>query len=125
MANKYRNKKVIVDGIEFDSRKEAGRWCALRLLERCGEIHNLQRQVKFLLIPTQVEQFERYSEKTGKKLKDGQKVIEKECAYYADFVYQDKEGHIIVEDTKGLRTEAYIIKRKLMLDRYGIRIKEI
>ena len=123
---KYHNKKVTIDGITFDSQKEYKRWRELCLLERAGEITDLLRQVKFLLIPTQIEQFERFSEKTGKKLKDGQRVLEKECAYYADFVYIDKRtGKTVVEDTKGLRTEAYILKRKLMLHKYGIHIKEI
>jgi hypothetical protein len=110
MANKYRNKKVILDGIEFDSRKEAQRWFELRMLERAKEIANLQRQVKYVLIPSQ-------------KI-DG-KTVERECAYIADFVYTEKDGQVVVEDTKGFRTDAYIIKRKLMLERYGIRIREI
>ena len=123
---KYRNKKVTVDGITFDSKREKKRWCELCLLEKAGEISNLQRQVKFVLIPTQTETFERYSEKTGKKLKDGVRVVEKECAYFADFVYIDNHtGRTVVEDTKGARTEKYIIKRKLMLHIYGIRIQEI
>lgn len=109
MANKYRNKKVILDGIEFDSRKEAQRWFELRMLERAKQITNLQRQVKFVLIPSQ-------------KI-DG-KTVERECAYIADFVYYE-DGKLVVEDTKGFRTDAYIIKRKLMLERYGIRIQEI
>jgi hypothetical protein len=110
MANKYRNKKVILDGIEFDSRKEAQRWFELRMLERAKEIESLQRQVKYVLIPSQ-------------KI-DG-KTVERECAYIADFVYTEKDGQVVVEDTKGFRTDAYIIKRKLMLERYGIRIREI
>ena len=123
--NKYHNKKVIMDGIEFDSRKEANRWFELRMLERAGEIQALQRQVKYILIPKQVETYERYG-KTGKRLADGERVIEKECAYYADFVYMDnRTKKLVVEDTKGMRTDAYIIKRKLMLERFGVRIKEI
>lgn len=125
MVNKYRNKKVTLDGIEFDSRKEAQRWFELKMLERAGEIQALQRQVKYILIPKQVETYERYG-KTGKRLADGERVIEKECAYYADFVYMDNRTRkLVVEDTKGMRTDAYIIKRKLMLERFGIRIKEI
>ena len=119
---KYHNKKVIIDGMTFDSQKEYHRWCELKLLERAGRIHNLQRQFKFVLIPTQIEQYERYG-KTGKRLLDGQRVLEKECAYIADFVYYE-DGKLVVEDTKGLKTEAYIVKRKLMLERHGIRIKE-
>ena len=115
MVNKYRNKKVILNGIEFDSRKEAQRWFELRMLERAKEITDLKRQFKFVLIPAQ------YDMAGGKK----GKCLERECAYIADFVYTDKDGHVVVEDTKGFRTDAYIIKRKLMLERYGIRIQEI
>ena len=107
-TNKYHAKKVTVDGITFDSQKEARRWCELRLLERAGQIGNLRRQVKYVLIPSQ-------------KI-DG-KVVERECSYVADFCYFCR-GELIVEDTKGLRTDAYVIKRKLMLERHGIRIKE-
>ena len=58
-------------------------------------------------------------------MKDKVRVLEQECAYFADFVYKDKDGEIIVEDTKGLRTTDYIIKRKLLLYKYGLRITEI
>lgn len=121
---KYRNRKVTVNGIEFDSAKEARRFCELSLLEKAGAITELQRQVKFVLIPAQYETFERYSDKTGKRLKDGKRLLEKECAYIADFSYM-QDGKRIVEDTKGFRTKDYIIKRKAMLWFYGIRIKEI
>ena len=131
MVNKYHNKKVIMDGIEFDSRKEANRWFELRMLERAGEIQALQRQVKYILIPKQIETYERYG-KTGKRLSDGEMVIEQECAYFADFVYVDnKTKKLVVEDTKGYRDPSsasyakFVIKRKLMLERFGIRIKEI
>lgn len=107
--SKYHSKKVIVDGVEFDSRKEARRYSELLLLERAGAIQGLQRQVKFELIPSQ-----RY---------DG-KVIERPCHYIADFVYKEN-GNLVVEDTKGFRTKDYIIKRKLMLYLCGIRIKEV
>ena len=79
--------------------------------------------MKFVLIPAQYETFERYGKK-GQRLKDGQRCIEKECAYIADFVYQQGEK-IIVEDTKGFKTKDYIIKRKLMLYELGIRISEV
>jgi hypothetical protein len=101
--NKYRNKKVIVDGISFDSKKEAARYKELRMLERAGIILNLQLQVPFELIPKQ----------------DG----ERACTYKADFVYE-QNGKKVVEDTKGMKTDVYKIKRKLMLYRYGINIKE-
>lgn len=120
---KYGNKKITVDGVTFDSKKEYLRWCELRLLERAGRITDLQRQVKYELIPAQYEEFERYS-KTGKRLKNGRRCVEKECSYIADFVYTE-DGQTVVEDTKGFRTEAYIIKRKMMLYFHGIRIHEI
>jgi hypothetical protein len=118
--NKYRNIKVEIDGETFASRKEARRYYELKLLERAGEIKNLQKQVKFLLIPSQFE------EVIDAKGKSKQKCIERECVYVADFQYQDAHtGELIVEDTKGMRTKDYIIKRKLMLSVYKIRIKEI
>jgi hypothetical protein len=88
-------------------------------------ISGLETQKKYVLIPAQRAKGEEFYTK-GKnkgKPKPG-KVIEKECAYYADFVYY-KDGELIVEDVKGVKTEAYKIKKKLMLERYGIRITEI
>lgn len=123
MRNKYKSIKTVVNGITFDSRKEARRYQELLLLERAGVILNLKMQVKFVLIPAQYETYERYG-KNGQRLKDGQKLIEKECSYIADFVYEEN-GKTIVEDTKGVKTKDYIIKRKLMLFRYDIRIKEV
>ena len=127
MMGKYGNiKRRTADGILHDSTKEARRWNELKLLERAGVITGLQRQVKYILIPKQEETYERISPKTGKRLTDGVRTLEHECAYVADFVYQDaKTGELIVEDTKGVRTKDYIIKRKLMLWLYSIRIKEL
>lgn len=124
--NKYHNIKTKTsDGIKHDSRTEARRWTELNLLLRAKEITDLQRQVKFVLIPAQYETIERYSKK-GERLKDGTKLIERECAYIADFVYKDlRTGKIVVEDTKGVRTKEYIIKRKLMLYVHHIKITEI
>ena len=107
--NKYRSKKITKDGITFDSIKEYRRWCDLLLLEAAGLITNLQRQVPFELIPSQRI--------------DG-KVVERACNYIADFAYM-KDGQYIVEDTKGFKTKDYIIKRKLMLNVFGIRIHEV
>lgn len=101
--NKYHNKKVVVDGITFDSKKEAGRYRELKMLERAGAISDLRLQVPFELIPKQ----------------NG----ERACLYKADFVYI-KDGKMVVEDTKGIKTDVYKIKRKLMLYRYGIKITE-
>ena len=123
-ANKYKNKKVTIDGITYDSIKEYHRFRELQLLERAGEIFNLRRQVKFVLIPAQYEEIKRYNKK-GEQLKSDRKCIERECAYKADFVYIDKDGKKVVEDAKGVRTKDYIIKRKLMLYRHNIKIKEV
>ena len=118
--SKYHSRKVSYDGKIFDSRKEAQRYSQLKLLQQAGKISDLEMQVKFVLIPTQRE-----PDTTGPRggIIKG-KCIEKECAYYADFVYM-QNGKKVVEDTKGVRTEAYNIKRKLMLYVHGIRIREI
>lgn len=108
---KYNNKKITVDGQIFDSKKEANRYKELRLLEKAGGIKDLRTQVKFKLIPAQRD------EATGE-------VIERECSYKADFVYEE-DGKTVVEDVKGFRTKEYVVKRKLMLWRYGIRIREV
>ena len=120
--NKYRAKKTEVDGLIFDSAREARRYRELTLLERAGEICDLQRQVKYILIPTQRE-----PDTIGKRggVHKG-KLIEKEVAYYADFVYINKKtGETVVEDAKGMKTQEYSIKRKLMLWVHGVRIQEI
>ena len=124
-VSKYNNFKTCIDGEEFDSKKEAKRWCDLLVLQKAGVITNLQRQVKYALIPPQYETYERYGNK-GQRLKDGQRLVERECSYIADFVYQDKvTGGLVVEDTKGIKTKDYIIKRKLMLWVHGIKINEV
>ena len=125
IRSKYGNRKTVVDGITFDSKKEANRFRELQLLERAGKITALQRQVKYVLIPTQREFTNEIYKKGAHQghFKPG-KVLEKECSYIADFAYI-QDGAYVVEDTKGVRTEAYKIKRKLMLERYGIQIKEV
>ena len=107
---KYGNSKTTIDGIRFDSKREAQRWQELRLMERAGRITDLRRQVKFVLIPSQ-------------RGEDG-KVIEKQVAYIADFVYL-KDGKTVVEDSKGYRTEVYRLKKKMMLYFFHIRIQEV
>lgn len=104
--NKYNAKKVVLDGHTFDSRKEAKRYGELKLLERAGIIKDLKLQVFFELVPS------------NKK--------ERGVAYVADFTYFE-DGEYVVEDVKSSMTRklsTYIIKRKLMLDRYGITIRE-
>lgn len=125
--NKYRSKKVIRDGMTFDSIKEYQRFCELRLLERAGAITNLERQVPFELIPAQYHTFARYG-KRGQRIKDGKRCIEKAAMYHADFVYIDTEtGMKVVEDVKSeaTKTKDYILRRKLMLYVHGIIIKEV
>lgn len=121
-VSKYRAEKTTVDGITFDSRKEARRFTELKLLEKAGEIVELRRQVKFVLIPAQREPDQ--IGKRGGVIKG--KLIEREVSYLADFVYFDNNlNDYVVEDAKGIRTKEYIIKRKLMLYKYNIRIKEV
>lgn len=123
--NKYNNKKIIVNGIKFDSKKEAQRYQELKTLERAGHITDLKRQAKYVLIPAQYEPSDEVFVKGKEKGKPKKgRLIERECAYYADFVYCNN-GEIVVEDTKGMRTPEYIIKRKLMLYIHGIRIREL
>ena len=123
---KYGNRKVrLADGTAFDSKKEYARWMELQMLERTGRITDLRRQVKYVLIPSQYREHERFGQK-GQPLKPYRKLLEHECSYIADFVYRDCVlGQMVVEDTKGIKTDAYIIKRKLMLERYGIQIQEV
>lgn len=119
-SQKYHNKKTTMNGITYDSQKEAKRHQELLLLERAGAIQDLKRQVKFVLIPTQREPDTRGVR--GGIIKG--KVLELECSYVADFVYTEN-GKTIVEDTKGFKTKDYILKRKMMLHFHGIRIREV
>lgn len=101
---KYGNIKTVTsDGIKHDSVKEANRWCELNLMLRAGLIRDLQRQVKFELLPKQ----------------EGERAV----YYIADFVYMEN-GAKVVEDVKGCRTEVYKLKKKMMLYFHGIRIRE-
>ena len=121
MASKYHNQK----SGGFDSRKEERRYHELYMLQRAGQISELRTQVPFEVIPAQYETFERLG-KDGKRLKDGQRLLERKVEYIADFRYYDaKSGQLVVEDTKGVRTKDYILKRKLMLLVHGIKIREI
>lgn len=106
---KLRSKYGNVRKNGYASLKENKRASELRLLEKAGEIFDLEEQVPYELIPSQ------YLEG---------KCVERACKYVADFVYKDKNGNMVVEDTKGFRTSDYIIKRKLMLKVHGIKIKE-
>lgn len=108
-TNKYHNKKVIVDDIKFDSKKEANRYLELNKLEHAGIINNLERQVKIEIQP---------------RFAYNGKII-RPIYYIADFAYKDvKTGTIIYEDTKGFKTDIYKLKYKLLLFK-GIEIKEL
>ena len=107
---KYGNRKTEVDGIVFDSRHEASRYIQLKYMMRFGLISDLELQVPFELIPKQ---------------KDRAGNVVRPVRYQADFVYKRPNGETVVEDAKGVRTEVYKIKKKLMLERYGIEIQEV
>ncbi len=102
--SKYRNRMTVVDGITFDSKREAERYKELRLLERGGLITDLRLQVPFELIPKQ----------------PGERAVK----YVADFVYTEN-GRMVVEDVKGYRTDVYRLKRRMMQAKYGITIQEV
>lgn len=97
---KYRNKKVVVEGITFDSRKEAMRWVQLRQMQEHGRITDLQRQVVFQLAPS--------------VLLHGEFRRKKALTYTADFSYTDEGGNLVIEDVKGLQTKEFRIKAHLM-----------
>lgn len=108
-ASKYRARKTTVDGITFDSRKEADRYLVLKGMEDDGAIEGLRRQVRYELIPAFDVDGRHY----------------RPVCYVADFVYVDKEtGEEVVEDVKGVRTDVYRLKSKLFAKRYGMSIKE-
>jgi hypothetical protein len=100
---KYRNKTTVVDGIQFDSRLEARHHAKLQLLLRAGQIDQIQRQVPYPLTVNGVEI----------------------CKYVADFVVTYPSGQVEIQDTKGFKTQTYLLKKKLMLAVHGIQIIEI
>ena len=125
-GTKYNATKVTIDGHTFDSKHEANRYLELKLLERAGTITDLQLQVKFELIPAQYAPDEVKVLKSGKEKIVKGKCLERECSYIADFVYTDlRTGKTVVEDSKGMRTPEYVIKRKLLRYKYGIAIQEV
>ena len=99
--NKYHNQKTIVDGIEFDSKKEANRYCELKLLEKAGVIKYLELQPRFLLQPS--------FRKNGK--------LHRKIEYIADFSYVEN-NQLILEDVKGQETEVFKLKHKIFEYRY-------
>lgn len=103
-VSKYGNHRVVVDGITFDSKREAVRYGVLCLMQRAGEISDLRLQVPFELVPRQPT------------LRHAQPL-----RYIADFTYR-MAGALVVEDAKGVQTEAFKIKRRLMLHVHGIHV---
>lgn len=126
-VSKYHAKKIVVDGIEFDSIKEKNRYCELKLLQKAGKISDLKLQVPFVLVPTQYEEITMYTPKRHKE-KHVKKVVEQELKYIADFTYV-QDGKMVVEDVKGYRKgtaySVFKIKKKLMLWVHGIQVKEV
>lgn len=126
--SKYKAKKIEIDGVQFDSKKESNRYLELKSKERRGEIRDLQLQVPFQLLPAQYKETTQYT-KTGKE-KTVKKLIERKVMYVADFVYiVCSSGEFVVEDVKGYKRSTaysvYVMKRKLMLYIHGIQIKEV
>lgn len=122
MRSKYGNKKAKRDGMVFDSRRERNRYITLSALQRAGEISDLRMQVTYELLPA-IYEMEEKQLKT--KVKMVQRCAQRAVHYIADFVYKDKEGNEVVEDTKGMRTKEYLLKKKMMRALLGIQIKEV
>lgn len=104
--NKYGNRKTELDGYVFDSRREANRYLELKLLEKAGEITNVELQPEFVC------------RVNGRKI----------CSYFADFRYQDVEKGVVIEDVKSVATRkiaVYILKKKLVEALYEIEIVEV
>ena len=120
--SKYKNRKVIYNGLVFDSKKERDRWIELTLMQKAGQIKNLKRQVEYLLIPAQFGMVEC---ENGRRKRA---CLERATYYKADFAY-NKGDEFIVEDVKGYKKggaySTFVLKRKLMLEKYGIRVKEV
>lgn len=105
--SKYHAKRTSVDGITFDSKREADRYLVLKSMEEDGAIEDLRRQVRYELIPA--------FDVDGKHYRP--------VFYVADFVYLE-DGKEVIEDVKGMRTDVYKLKSKLFARRYGKVIRE-
>ena len=132
--NKLNNKKITIDGIEFPSIREGKRYSELKLLLKAGKISNLELQKRYELIPAHKETIEIGGVyKTGPKKgqpKTKEFCFERSLNYIADFVYEEN-GETVVEDAKGYRNPSsatyakFVIKRKLMLHKFGIKVREV
>lgn len=105
--SKYHAKKTVVDGITFDSKREADRYLVLKSMEEDGTIEDLRRQVRYELVPAFDVDGRHY----------------RPVFYVADFVYVE-DGKEVIEDVKGMKTDVYRLKRKLVAYRYGMNIRE-
>ncbi|MEG6615368.1 DUF1064 domain-containing protein [Peptococcaceae bacterium 1198_IL3148] len=101
--SKYGSRKVEVDGITFDSKKEANKYCELKMLKAAGKIAGFNLQPEFELQPG-------YHDKNGKWIKP--------IKYRADFEVFYPDGRVVVIDTKGFKTKEYLLKKKMLLYRY-------
>jgi hypothetical protein len=100
---KYGNRKTEIDGYVFDSLAEARRYSELKLMEAAGEIRDLELQHKFPFVVNDIK-----------------------IGFYAcDFIYHDKDGRVVVEDVKGVKTAVYQLKKKLMFALHHIVITEV
>jgi len=99
--NKYNNRKPVVDGITFDSQKEADYYCKLKLLKKAGEIEEFELQPEFELLPPEEDRV------TGRGI-----------YYRADFRVKYPDGREEIIDTKGYKTPVYKLKKKLLLAKY-------
>ena len=106
--NKYKNQKTQYKGISFDSKKECEYFIYLESLEAQGAISELQRQVRFELQPA--------FKHNGKTIRS--------INYVADFTFKDKDGQLHIVDTKGIKTEVYKLKKKMMQFK-GLEIEEV
>lgn len=103
--NKYNAQKTVVDGITFDSKAEAEYYCALKLLKKAGEVKSIELQPEFELLPGE----------------EGKRPVK----YIADFRVTYSDGKVEIIDVKGVRTDVYKLKKRLVEHKYGIEIKEV
>ena len=111
---KYRAKKTVVDGIKFDSKKEAKRYQELKRMESEGLITDLQLQPSFILQ-------EAFKDEREGLTKAGKPMTVRKVTYIADFSYRDpnlSDSIIIIEDVKGMKTPVYNLKKKLFLKKF-------
>lgn len=123
-GNKYGNKKLVIDGVTWDSKREYQRWLVLRQAEADGLISDLERQPKFELIPAIKETYVKHLKTKDKVC---QRVVQLACSYTADFRYK-KNGVEVVEDVKispKMLPPEYILREKMFRAKFGFPIKRV